>query len=311
MTNIETIQNYSSQKAKDGWLMVGILLFTVFLSLFFIYQKYYLVLLGSVFVVLFIALGFYQLQPNITGVATFFGSSRGNFFGKGLLWTNPFFKIYKVSTKSSFTKTELSKINDLAGNPINAAMQGRWKVTQPAMSIFNIRTDVSIFVGDVFDQVLRQVISEFNYNEKDCNLDPKLDVDPTIGNSADEVTYLSKADESINKRLSDLAQEQLKIAGVTIESARLTDLAYAPEIANSMLLVQQADAFLRAKTRIVKGATSVAIDAIRDIEAESAEDKENQFQFSADQKTNLVSNLLLVLCSDSKVQPVISLENPK
>ncbi len=299
---------YGSQKAFNGWYAIGFMLAIAVVGIIALSAKLYPVAILTAFVDLVAVFGLFQLAPKIVAVATFFGQSKGNYTGEGVLWIWPWFSIVKVSTRSDITRTPVSKINDLSGNPIMAAMQGQWFVNHPASSVFNIDKNVEEYVADVFLYTIRRVVSEYSYD----GLSSEVGDAPGEVNDGESVdnneVYLRTSSDEINERLKVLAQERLDVAGVVVVSANLIDLAYAPEIAGAMLQVQQANAFLNARKKIVKGATSVALQAISDIQ-DGSKDKGVDIEFDKHQKASLVSNLLVVLCGDTSAQPVISLDN--
>ncbi|WP_052692294.1 SPFH domain-containing protein [Teredinibacter purpureus] len=303
-------RSYADVTVKSGWRALGIIIGLIVLCIICTALKFFLgtVILGMA--AIFGSLGFYILPANIAGVGTFFGKPVGNFVGgEGLLWRNPFYVIRNVSTRSFITPTPISKINDLSGNPIMAAMQGEWYVKNPSAAIFNIDKHVTEYVQDVFTYSIRKIISEYSYDGSsvdDDSVDEMFNLNDDDGIS--DVVYLRTSSEIINERLKQISQERLEKAGVIVLSANIIDLAYAPEIASEMLQVQQANAFLNARRKIVKGATGVAIDAISDIESQGKE-KNISIEFDKNQKANLVSNLLVVLCGNTSAQPIISLSN--
>lgn len=291
---------YGTRNALSGWAVLAGLIALLVAGIFSLTTgTYWFAVLSGILFILGL-FGFFILSPRIVAVAQFFGANRGNLVGQGLLWANPFYSIIKVSTRSDISRTPIAKINDLSGNPIVAAMQGQWYVERPADAVFNIDKDINEYVSEVFAVSLRTIVSQYKY-------DGSTEVNNAVeeDESKNEI-YLRTSSEEINEKLKAMAQERLNIAGVRVVAANLVDLAYAPEIASAMLQVQQAEAFLNARKKIVKGATSVALEAIKDIEAEGKASGV-EIDFDKRQKASLVSNLLLVLCGDTKAQPVISL----
>lgn len=294
---------YGTRQAFNGWSVLAGMVVIAIIGMFGVIWKMYGLTVLAALVDLFLVFGLFILPPRIVGVATFFGKSKGNIHGNGLLWVNPFFSLVKVSTRSDISRTPVAKINDLSGNPIMAAMQGQWYVERPADSVFNIDKNVDEYVSEVFSVCLRTLISQYDYDGSSSEIADGSE-DESEGTDA---IYLRTSSDEINEKLKELAQERLNIAGVKVVSANLVDLAYAPEIASAMLQVQQAKAFLNARKKIVKGATGVALQAIQDLEKDG---KSAEIEFDKKQKASLVSNLLVVLCGDTNAQPVISLDNP-
>lgn len=296
------IKNYTeweSAEAMNGWIALSIITILTLVTLVLFISKVFLVgMFALPFVVaVFMLFGLFSLNPNHTAVATFFGKSMGNITGTGLLWTNPFYTINRISTRSNITQTTPRKVNDLSGNPLNVTIQGTWHIKNPANSEFNIDMQCSDYVSNVFTNTLREVISQYDYDgEYLDNGEVKVDK---------ETTYLKVAGFEIAEKLKERSQSLLSIAGVQVTSVELVDISYAPEIAASMLQTQQAKAFLNARRQIVKGATSVALTALKDLQ-EKNEDGVH-VAFTEQQKADLVSNLLIVLCGDTSAQPVINI----
>lgn len=301
---------YGTRNALNGWAvlagLVGLLIAGIFS---FSINTYWFGVLALIVVAIGL-FGFFILEPRIVAVAQFFGANRGNLVGQGLLWANPFYSISKISTRSDISRTPIAKINDLSGNPIVAAMQGQWFVERPADAVFNIDKNINEYVSEVFSVALRTIVSQYKYDGSSADVaeadeSAELDGSQSIKTREEEI-FLRTSSEQINEKLRALAQERLDIAGVRVVAANLVDLAYAPEIASAMLQVQQAEAFLNARKKIVKGATSVALEALKDIQQEGSKQGVD-IEFDKKQKASLVSNLLLVLCGETKAQPVISL----
>jgi len=304
-TGTEHSDEYGTRRAINGWYALGVMVIITVFGIVAAASNIYAIAVIVLVLDIFLVFGLFQLHPNVTAVATFFGSNKGNYSGAGLLWRNPLYNLIKVSTRSDITRTPVSKINDLGGNPIMAAMQGQWYVNLPASSVFNIDKSIDEYVADVFLYSIRRVVSEFSYDGHSSET-PET---PDDSNTSENV-YLRTSSDKINERLQTLAQERLEIAGVVVVSANLVDLAYAPEIASAMLQVQQANAFLNARKTIVKGATGIALQALSDIQNSGDRDAEEVIIFDKHEKAALVSNLLVVLCGEVGAQPVISLNHP-
>jgi regulator of protease activity HflC (stomatin/prohibitin superfamily) len=248
--------NYGTHTATNGWYVVGVMVLFSLVGIFGVSWELYGLSILAAAVTIFLGFGLFILNPKIVAVATFFGKSRGNIRGEGLLWANPLYRLIKVSTRSDITRTPVAKINDLSGNPIMAAMQGQWFIERPAHSVFNIDKTIKEYVQDVFSACLRTLISQYDYDGINNDGFDESESDFTLPeDSEDEVenmaVYLRTSSDQINEKLKELAQEQLDIAGVNVVTANLVDLAYAPEIAGAMLQVQQAKAFLNARRKIV------------------------------------------------------------
>lgn len=253
-------------------------------------------------------LGFFGLMaipPNSARVLLLFGEYRGTVKESGFFWVNPFYTKRKVSlrvrnfeTGSSVTpetknaqgvvtqpKTRTaskpSKVNDRDGNPIEISAVVVWKVVDTAEALFEV-DDFEHFVEVQSEAALRNLATRYPYDSKD-----------------DDVVSLRGSTEEICDRLKDDITERLEAAGVTVLEARISHLAYAPEIAAAMLQRQQAGAVVAARTRIVDGAVGMVEMALEHLK------RDEIVELSDEQRANLVSNLLVVLCSDRHTQPVV------
>ena len=259
-----------------------------------------LTLLWSLFVLPF---GFMLLEPNEARVLLFFGKYRGNFLESGFWWINPFMSVKKISLRARNLNAEPIKVNDKQGNPILIGMVLVWKlrVNEIYKAVFDIDTPIGFgeisvtsnsrmkalenFVSVQSDAALRQVAGLYAYDNNNG------------GN--EELTLRSNADE-INEQLETRLNERLAMAGIEVLEARINYLAYAPEIAAVMLRRQQADAIISAREKIVEGAVSMVKMAIDKL----AEDE--VVELDEERKAAMVSNLLVVLCSDESAQPVVN-----
>ena len=259
-----------------------------------------LTLLWSLFVLPF---GFMLLEPNEARVLLFFGKYRGNFLESGFWWINPFMSVKKISLRARNLNAEPIKVNDKQGNPILIGMVLVWKIRDNEIykAVFDIDTPIATgeiaitshsrmkalenFVSVQSDAALRQVAGLYAYDNNNG------------GN--EELTLRSNADE-INEQLETRLNERLAMAGIEVLEARINYLAYAPEIAAVMLRRQQADAIISAREKIVEGAVSMVKMAIDKL----AEDE--VVELDEERKAAMVSNLLVVLCSDESAQPVVN-----
>ena len=259
-----------------------------------------LTLLWSLFVLPF---GFMLLEPNEARVLLFFGKYRGNFLESGFWWINPFMSVKKISLRARNLNAEPIKVNDKQGNPILIGMVLVWKIRENEIykAVFDIDTPIAIgeiavtsnsrmkalenFVSVQSDAALRQVAGLYAYDNNN--------------GGSEELTLRSNADE-INEQLETRLNERLAMAGIEVLEARINYLAYAPEIAAVMLRRQQADAIISAREKIVEGAVSMVKMAIDKL----AEDE--VVELDEERKAAMVSNLLVVLCSDESAQPVVN-----
>ncbi len=245
-------------------------------------------LIGTVFLLagfIFLCNGFFTLQPNMAAVITLFGKYKGTVLNDGLHWTNPINRREKVSMRTiNFTIPTL-KVNDLRGNPIEIGAVVVWKVLNTAQAMFDVH-DYRDFVRVQSESALRHLANTYPYDHGETQHEG-------------EVTLRSDVEE-VSQALQHELQERLAKAGVIVEETRLSHLAYAPEIAGAMLRRQQAEAVISARRMIVEGAVSMVQMALHDL----AEKK--VVELDEERKAAMVSNLLIVLCSESEVQPVIN-----
>ena len=309
----------NQNKAYSGWKMNGFLmLFINFLLIAVsivaiaygaseLSNPYDVIAIASgvvLFVWTFIAwCGFILLEPNEARVLLFFGEYRGNFVQTGFWWVNPFMSKKQLSLRARNLNAEPIKVNDKQGNPILIGSVLVWRIRENEIykAVFDIDTPVATgevavsansrmralenFVAVQSDAALRQVAGLYAYDNN------------TGAN--EEITLRSNADE-INEQLETRLNERLAMAGIEVVEARINYLAYAPEIAAVMLRRQQADAIISAREKIVEGAVSMVKMAIDKL----AEDE--VVELDEERKAAMVSNLLVVLCSDESAQPVVN-----
>ncbi len=228
--------------------------------------------------------GFYMLQPNQAALMMLFGSYRGTDFTTGLRWTNPFMSKQKISLRFRNFNSERLKVNDRRGNPIEIAAAVVWKVQDTARAVLDV-DQYEAYVPIQAESAIRHLASEHAYDHG--------------GDSTDELTLRSGGDEIV-VRLKKELQARFEKAGLSVEDARLTHLAYAPEIAGAMLRRQQAEAVIGARKQIVLGAVSMvemALDGLRE---------RGIIELDDERRAAMVSNLLVVLCAETEAQPVIN-----
>jgi len=228
--------------------------------------------------------GFFTLQPNEARVLILFGAYRGTVRASGFFWTNPFMSKKRISLRSRNLNGDMLKVNDKRGNPIEIAAVVVWRVEDTAQAMFDV-DNYEEYVRVQSESAVRHLASEYAY-------------DPADGEGA-EITLRSNTDE-VSAALAKELQARLQKAGVVVEEARLTHLAYAPEIAGAMLRRQQAEAVIAARQKIVHGAVSMVEMALQDLSAKQV------VQLDEERKASMVSNLLVVLCGEAEAQPVIN-----
>ncbi len=228
-----------------------------------------------------ILIGMFTLQPNQAAVLVLFGNYKGTTKKSGFHWANPFFQKIKISLRARNHNGEKIKVNDLHGNPIEIAAVVVWRVQNTAEAVFDV-DDYENYVAVQSEAAVRFLASMHPYD------------------SSDDVLSLRGNSEEIALALQNELQDRLNKAGVVVEEARISHLAYAPEIASAMLQRQQADAIVAARERIVDGAVGMVEMALQQLE------EKHTVELDEERKAAMVSNLLVVLCSDKAANPVIN-----
>jgi hypothetical protein len=236
--------------------------------------------------ILFIASGFFMLQPNEAGVLTLFGDYLGTERKPGLRWTLPWNTRRKLSVRARNHNIDTLKVNDKRGNPVEIAAVVVWRVEDSAQALFDVE-DFENFVKVQSESALRHVATRYNYDTGEEHEEPT------------EVTLRAGADV-VAGALRDELQLRVQLAGVKIEEAKLTHLAYAPEIAGAMLRRQQAEAVISARSKIVIGAVSMVEMALKSLS------EKNVVELDDERRAAMVSNLMVVLCSERDTQPIVN-----
>jgi len=239
--------------------------------------------LNIVFVIWCVCLrGFFTLQPNESAVLTLFGRYIGTAREAGWCYANPLYSRRKVSLRiRNFTSDKL-KVNDLRGNPIEIASVVVWRVADTAKAVFDV-DDYAHFVDIQSEAAVRHLAMSYSYDIFD----------------GDEKSLRGNPEE-VSEALQREIQDRITKAGIRIDEARLSHLAYAPEIAGSMLQRQQAEAIVAARAKIVEGAVGMVEHAL-----ELLEDG-GKVKLDEERRASMVSNLLVVLCGHDSVQPVVN-----
>jgi len=289
-------EQLSAHKETPGFAADGIVLFVAFLAILagWIYyvhigsdwnEKYkVLVTMGSA-PIAFLFKGFFMLQPKEAAVLTLFGAYRGSVKKSGLLWTNPFYSRRKISLRTRNLTGDTLKVNDKRGNPVEIGAVLVWRVEDTARASFDVE-DYESFVRIQSESAVRHLASLYAYDEGDDE-------------TGREITLRSGIEE-VSRALRNELQERIAQAGVTIEEAKLTHLAYAPEIAGAMLRRQQAEAVISARKKIVHGAVTMVDMALRELSDKQV------VVLDDERKAAMVSNLLVVLCGERDTQPVVN-----
>jgi regulator of protease activity HflC (stomatin/prohibitin superfamily) len=241
--------------------------------------------LGGVLIIglgLFSCFGYFTLQPNEGRVLILFGAYRGTARDAGWRWTNPLNTKTRISLRSRNLNGEKLKVNDKRGNPIEIAAVVVWRVEDTAQACFDVDR-YSEYVTVQSESAVRHLANSYAYDHGEEN-------ETTLRSDLDEVSLALQAQ----------LQERVAKAGVMVEEARLTHLAYAPEIAGAMLRRQQAEAIIDARQMIVHGAVSMVQMALEDLAAKEV------VQLDDERRAAMVCNLLVVLCGEHDVQPVVN-----
>ena len=242
-----------------------------------------LVMIASVPVFILVACGFYMIQPNQRAVITLFGEYRGTDRKEGLRWRWPWMGRKKISVRAHNIHSERVKINDLRGNPVEIACNVVWRVRDTAQAVFDV-DDYREFVNIQIEAGLRTVGARHPYDDM----------------SEDDKTTLRGSADVISSELQTELNERLAVAGIMVDEAGLTHLAYAQEIAGAMLRRQQAEAIISARTKIVMGAVSMVEDALTKLSEDGVVTLDDE------RRAAMVSNLMVVLCGDREAQPVVN-----
>lgn len=244
-----------------------------------------MVVVGSVMIgaILFVMLfGLFMVEPNQAAVLSLFGKYVGTAKDQGLRWNNPFYAKKKISLRVRNFESSKLKVNDLEGSPIEIASVVVWQVVDSAEAVYNV-DDYESFVHIQSESALRAMATSYPYDQHE---DGKISL---RSHAAD-----------ISKHLTEEIQERLAQAGVSVIEARISHLAYAPEIAQAMLQRQQASAIIAARTRIVEGAVSMVEMALSELS------KRNVVDLDPERRAAMVSNLLVVLCGERGTQPIVN-----
>jgi len=241
-----------------------------------------LVLVFLALAFLFVLVGFYLLQPNTAAAILLFGDYRGTDRTNGLRWRLPWLSRTKISTRIHNITSEKIKVNDLRGNPIEIATNVVWRVTDTAQALFDVANYMK-FVEIQIESAVRAIAGRYPYDDIEHK----------------EVTLRGDADV-VSEELERELQERVTRAGITIDECRLTHLAYAAEIAQAMLRRQQAEAVIAARQKIVIGAVSMVENALQLLSDKNVVDLDDE------RKAAMVSNLMVVLCSERDTQPIVN-----
>jgi len=226
--------------------------------------------------------GLYKVEPNQSAVLSLFGKYIGTVRTSGLRFNNPFYTKKKISLRVRNFESGKLKVNELDGSPIEIAAIVVWEVNDSAEAVFNV-DDYESFVQIQSEAAIRAMATSYPYDQH-----------------SDGTISLRSHPKEISDRLRDEIQDRLAKAGIHVIEARISHLAYAPEIAGAMLQRQQAGAIIAARKQIVEGAVGMVEDALNALSAKDIVDLDDE------RRAAMVSNLLVVLCSDKATQPVVN-----
>ena len=238
-------------------------------------------LVGAVLALICLA-GFYMVAPNEGRVLQLFGQYVGTDRALGLRWANPFYSKQRVSLRIRNFESGQLKVNDSSGNPIEIAAVVVWRVVDTAEAVFEV-DDYEDYVAIQSEAAIRNMATSYPYDDHE----------------GQSITLRGSANE-IGDILKDEVQERLGKAGVEVLEARISHLAYAPEIASAMLQRQQASAIVAARSKIVEGAVSMVETALGQLTEREI------IELDPQSRASMVSNLLVILCSDRAAQPVVN-----
>ncbi|RIV83848.1 SPFH domain-containing protein [Aurantiacibacter zhengii] len=227
-------------------------------------------------------IGFYMIQPNQGAVITLFGEYRGTDRTEGLRWVWPWMMKQKISARAHNIHSERIKINDLRGNPIDIACNVVWRVRDTAQAVFDV-DDYHEFVNIQIEAGLRTVGARHPYDDFE-----------------EDETTLRGSPDVVNSELQTELNERLAVAGIVVDEAGLTHLAYASEIAGAMLRRQQAEAVIAARAKLVMGAVSMVEMALSKLS------EDDIVHLDDERRAAMVSNLMVVLCGERDVNPVVN-----
>ena len=272
-------------KPFNGYLVLFLIILMIIYSIIGFVKGFYPSIPGLVAILaLFVSTGFFFINPNSSRVITLFGKYKGTVKENGFFWANPFYTKKAISLRARNFESERVKVNDKRGNPILISVITVWRVQETFKAAFEV-DDYASFVKLQSDAAVRNLAGQYSYDNFDDH--------------QTEITLRSGLQE-INHSLELALSERLSIAGIEVMEARIGYLAYAEEIAGAMLKRQQAEAIVAARHKIVEGAVSMVEMALNDLSGKDI------VHLDEDKKASMVSNLMVVLCSDKEVTPVVN-----
>jgi len=283
-----TLSSERAAATSSGYVMLLVLLVALIVGIYGASQMQDSPALGGALiaaatvVVLFVACGFYMLQPNRAAALLLFGSYKGTDRTTGLRWTLPWYAQRRISLRANNMISERLKVNDLRGNPIEIAAQVVWRVTDTAQALFDI-DDYKAFVVVQIEAAVRTIGARYPYDDYEHQ----------------EITLRGNHEQVADELRTELLA-RLKVAGITVDECGFTHLAYAPEIAGAMLRRQQAQAVVAARKTLVEGAVGMVEMALDLLSAKGVVELDDE------RRAAMVSNLMVVLCGERDTQPVVN-----
>lgn len=278
------MKNEKEFKAVNGYLAFFVMLLVVAASLMaIIFLKLILMVIVLVFTLVCFA-GLVTVNPNESAVLVLFGKYMGTIKDNGFFWTNPLYTKKKISLRARNFDSEPIKVNDKVGNPIMIGIVLVWKVEDTFKSAFEV-DEFEHFVRVQSEAALRKMAGHYPYD-----------------NFEDEVAEITlrASGEEINSKLEEELKERLDMAGIYVIEARINYIAYAQEIAGAMLKRQQATAVVAARAKIVEGAVGMVQMALEQLKEKEIIDMDDE------KKAAMVSNLMVVLCSEESARPIVN-----
>ena len=270
----------------NGYLMLFLAIILLFGGIFGVIMVRNLWAILAIIVGIFLIPGFIMIEPNGSRVLLLFGEYIGTVKKSGFFWVNPFYTKKKISLRARNFDSERLKVNDKLGNPVMISTILVWRVENTYKAAFDV-DNYEDFVRVQTDAAVRKLASMYPY---DNFADEGHDEDITLRSSVNEVS----------RALEEEIEERLSIAGIEVLEARIGYLAYAREIANAMLKRQQATAIVAARHKIVEGAVSMVEMALDEL------GKKQIVDLDEERKAAMVSNLMVILCSDKDATPVLN-----
>ncbi|MET3474398.1 SPFH domain-containing protein [Variovorax atrisoli] len=286
-TNPRPVRMERPYRSINGYGVSAVVLLLIAIGIWAIVQRLMPLPMSVLLIVVGLVLipGLYMLQPNEGIILTLFGQYQGTDRSEGLRWTNPLQSGQKISLRARNLNTPPLKVNDKRGNPVEIGAAVVWRVYDTAQAVFEI-DDYNKFVAIQSEAAIRHLATLYAYDSGD--------------DLPSEETTLRAGLDTVADALRDDLNRRFASAGVEVLDAKLTHLAYAPEIAQVMLRRQQAVAIVSARHQIVSGAVGMVEAALKGLS------ERNLVVLDDERKASMVSNLLVVLCSDRETQPVVN-----